>query len=419
VSRLFLDISPLRSSPAFRRLWIGSLLSAVGTALTFFALPLQIWDVTGSTLDVGLLAAAELVPAITIGLLGGAWADARDRRRLVVGATLALAAASGALAATAGAGNDLLWLVYVISAVRSGLSAITGPARRTFIPALVGADRLTAALALDRLSFQLMLTGGPALAGVIVGIPALGLRGCYLIDAVSFAGSLYGLGRLPVMEHAPPATPARTLSAVREGIVFIAHHPRLSGAFLADLSATVFALPVALFPAINAERFGGNPHTLGLFIAAIGVGGLLSTMLSGPIVRVRRQGLAMLVAVSVWGGAFAAFAAVPGLALTLTMLALAGFADTITVVMRGAIVQASVHDAMRGRVTAVDYVVGLCGGQLGNLEAGALGSLTSPVISAFAGGVATILAAVLVALALPAFIRGEPDPGSDAAPRVA
>jgi MFS family permease len=402
---LLLDISPLRSSPAYRRLWVGSLFSSVGSALTMFALPLQVWEITHSAFEVGLLSAVQLVPAITIGLLGGAWADSRDRRRLLLGTTFALVATSAALAASARSGDGLLWLVYLIAAVRSGLAGITGPARRTFIPALLASDQLAAGLALDRLSFQLMLIAGPALAGVIVGVPALGLRGCYLVDAATFAGSLYGLGRLPAAATAPTGAGARTLGAVRAGLSFIIGHPRLAGAFLADLSATVFALPISLFPAINAQRFGGDPHTLGLFTASIGIGGLASTVLSGPIVRLRRQAPAMLVAVCVWGGAFAAFAVVPGLVLTLIMLALAGAADTITVVMRGAIVQANTPDAMRGRVTAVDYVVSLCGGQLGNLEAGAVGSLASPAASALAGGLATIVAAAVVAAAIPGFVR--------------
>ena len=236
---------------------------------------------------------------------------------------------------------------------------------------------------------------------MIVGIPSLGLRGCYVVDAASFAGSLYGLGRLPSVAPVPTAAAARTIDAVAEGIAYVARHPRLCGAFLADLSATVFALPLSLFPAINAERFAGDPHTLGLFTASVGVGGLLSTLLSGPVVRFRRQGLAMIVAVAVWGAGFAAFAVVPGLALTLLALAIAGAADTITVVMRGAIVQSAVDESMRGRVTAVDYVVGLCGGQIGSLESGALGSLTSPAFSALSGGLATILAAALIGLGAP------------------
>jgi predicted MFS family arabinose efflux permease len=179
----------------------------------------------------------------------------------------------------------------------------------------------------------------------------------------------------------------------------------LAGAFAADLTATIFGLPVSLFPAINAERFGGDPRTLGLFLAAIGVGGLASAALSGPVGSISRQGRAMLGAVLVWGAAFAGFAVARSLWLTLGLLAVAGAADTFTVVFRGTIVQQAAPDELRGRVTAADYVVGAGGSQLGNLEAGALGSLTSPTVSALAGGLATIAGSVMIGLALPAFLR--------------
>ncbi len=193
----------------------------------------------------------------------------------------------------------------------------------------------------------------------------------------------------------------------------------IAGAFLADLTATVFGLPVALFPAINAERFGGDPRTLGLFTTAIGVGGLASAAFSGPLTHVSRQGRAMLCTVAVWGAAFAGFAVAPGLWLTLSLLAVAGAADTFTVVLRGAIVAAATPDQLRGRVMAADYVIGAGGGQLGNLEAGAVGSLTSPTISALTGGLITIAGAVVIGLALPAFTRHRrqrPEPQPPARP---
>ena len=176
----------------------------------------------------------------------------------------------------------------------------------------------------------------------------------------------------------------------------------LAGAFLVDLNATVFALPVALFPAINAERFGGNPRTLGLFTAAIGIGGMASAALSGPVRHVSRQGRAMLCAVAIWG---AAFAVVSSLWLTLGLLAVADAADTFTVVFRGTIVQTVTPDALRGRVTAAGHVVGAGGGQIGNLEAGALGSITSPTVSALSGGLVMLAGVVVIGLALPAFAR--------------
>jgi MFS family permease len=414
-TRLLADVSPLRESAAFRRLWAGTTFSSVGSALTGFAVPLQVYDITRSPFAVGLIGVAQMVPTLAIGLLGGSLADATDRRRLVLAVSVGQAVVSAGLAAQAFAGLGLVWLLYALVAVQYSLSAISGPARTTFVPRLLPPGQLAAGLALNRLSFQVMLTTGPALAGVITAVPALGLRACYLLDAASFAAAMYGVARLPPM---PPVAAGQEgtagarpgLRAVAAGIGFICRNPVLAGAFLADLNATVFALPVALFPAINAERFGGNPRTLGLFAASVGLGGLVSAALSGPVRHIRRPGRAMLVTVAIWGAAFAGFAVAPTLWLTLSLLAVAGAADSFTVIFRGSIVQTCTPDRLRGRVTAADYVVGAGGSQIGSLESGALGSLTSPVISALSGGLATVAGTFAIALALPAFTRYRPGP---------
>jgi len=402
--RLLADTRPLRDSPAFRRLWIGSMLSGVGGALTWFAVPLQVYDMTRSSLAVGAIGVAQMVPLLTIGMLGGSLADAVDKRKLVMVVTCCTAAVSGGLAAQAFAGLHQLWLLYALVALQSACSAINAPARRAFIPSLLAADQLPAGLALNRVTGQVMLTVGPALAGLITAVPELGLRTCYLIDALSFAGSLYGVARLPAIRPRPGAAKPG-LRAVADGVRFIRRSQPLAGAFLADLSATVFGLPTALFPAINAARFGADPRTLGLFTTAIGVGGLITAALSGPVGHIERQGRAMLCAVAVWGAAFAGFAVASSLWLTLAMLALAGAADTFTVVFRGVIVQMATPEEFRGRVMAADYVVGAGGGQIGNLEAGALASLTSPAISALSGGLLTVAGAIAIALALPGYAR--------------
>jgi MFS family permease len=414
--RLLADVRPLRECPAFRRLWAGTTLSAVGGALTMFAVPLQVYDITRSPLAVGAIGVAQVIPTVAIGLLGGTIADAVDRRKLVLVISSCSAAVSAGLAAQAFAGLRSVWLLYALVAVSASLSAINSPVRRTFIRSLLPADQLTAGLALNRLSFQIMLTTGPALAGLITAAPGLGLGACYLIDAASFAGSLYGVARLPALPRlAGAARPGPR--AVAAGVRYIGRSRVLAGAFLADLNATVFGLPIALFPAINAERYGGDPRTLGLFTTAIGVGGLVSAALSGPVGRIVRQGRTMLCAVAVWGAAFAGFAIISTLWLTLVMLAVAGAADTFTVVFRGTIVQQTTPDEFRGRVTAADYVAGVSGGQLGNLEAGALGSLTSPAISALAGGLITVAGAVVIGLAMPAFARYQRQPAAGAVHR--
>ena len=412
-NRLVADLGPLRESPAFRRLWAGTTLSSVGSALTGFAVILQVYDLTHSPLAVGGVGVAQMVPTLLIGLAGGTITDAIDRRKLVLVTSSCLAAVSAAFAAQAFAGLELVWLLYALVAVQSSLTALDRPARATFVPGLLPASQLPAGLALNQLSFQITLIAGPALAGLIAAAPHLGLRACYLIDTVSFAAALYGVARLPTMRPQGGATRPGP-RAVAEGVRFIRRSQVLAGAFLADLNATVFGLPVALFPAINAERFGGSPVTLGLFITAIGVGGLASAAFSGPVKHVARPGRAMLCTVAVWGAAFAGFALSPGLWLTLSLLAVAGAADAFTVVFRGTIVATVTPDRLRGRVMAADYVVGAGGAQLGNLEAGALGTLTTPVISALAGGLVTIAGAVVIALALPGFTRYRRQPAEPA-----
>jgi len=404
--KLLTDITPLREHPAFRRLWLGSMLSQTGSSMTNFALTLQVWDMTRSTAAVGGLGVATLVPMLLIALPGGTLADTFDRRKLILVMTTCQTAVSGLLFAQAliGPGPAGLWLLYALEAASSAIGAINAPARRALIPGLVGKEQLAPAMALNRIVFQTMMIAGPALGGVIASVS--GVKGCYLVDAVTFAGSFYGVGRLPAMP--PKRTRDRTqgkLALSLEGLSFIRRSQVLAGAFIADVSATFFALPLSLFPAINAERFGGDPRILGLMPAAIGVGGMITAVLAGPVRHVSRQGLAMLASVGVWGLSFAVFAVAPWLWLTLLALAMAGAADTYTVVFRGVIVQTVTPDEFLGRVNAADYVVGAGGGQLGSLEAGLVGSLTTPVISALSGGLLTIAAAIALGAALPGFRR--------------
>jgi MFS family permease len=404
---LLTDLTPLRENPAFRRLWLGSMLSQTGSAMTSFAVMLQVYDLTRSTAAVGGIGLATFIPLLLIAIPGGTFADRVDRRLLVLTVTVGQAAASAVLFALTAFGGAALWWLYGLVAAQSALGAVSAPARQTFIPRIVPQAQRSAAIALNRIVFQVMLIAGPALAGLVVA--GTGLKGCYLIDTVTFTAALWGVGRLPAMPAGPSSQAGGRkpsgLVLTLEGLSFIRRSRVLCGAFLADVNATFFGLPTSLFPAINAERYGGDPRTLGLFTAAIGVGGMVSALFAGPLRQVSRHGQVMLVCVAVWGGAFALFAVAPWLWLTLLALGLAGFADTFTVVIRGIIVQAATPDELRGRVNAADYLVGAGGGQLGSLEAGLVGSLATPVISALSGGLLTIFGALLIGAALPGFRR--------------
>jgi hypothetical protein len=410
-NRVLLDVRPLRESAAFRRLWAGSMVSGLGGSMTDFAVMLQVFRLTHSAFAVGALGLARMIPTLTITMFGGALADTMDRRRLVLATSCCATVLSAVLAAQAIAGLRLLWLLYLLVAAQAAVSSVGAPARRTFTRRLLPAPLLPAGMALSQLTLPVTLLLGPTLAGLIAA--AGGLQACYLVDVASFAASLYGVGRLPAM---PPqgATADRGIRAVAAGIRFIARSKPLAGAFLADLNATVLGLPVALFPSINAERFGGSPQTLGLLTGAIGAGGLLGLLFSGPVGRVTRPGRGMIAAVALWGLALTGFGAARILWVALACLAIAGAADTFTVVFRGVIVQTAVPEELRGRITAADYVVGYGGGQVGSLESGTVGSLLSPTVSAISGGLGTIAGAVIIGLALPAFTRYRPPGSQDA-----
>jgi MFS family permease len=399
--RLLPDFGPARENPAYRRLLIGGNLSSIGSSMTSFAVTLQVWDVSRSSFAVGALG-FTFIPALFVGLIGGSVADKVDRRKLALIMGGCLAGVSALFAVQAFAGSQLLWPLYLLIMIQSVLSAISAPARKTFMPRLLPKEQLRAGIALSTLSGRITMLAGPALAGVVAG--AWGLKVCYAIDVVSFAASLYSTARLPVM--LPTAVKnTRTLHSIAEGLHYIRRNPVLLASFLTDFDAMLLGLPVALFPALNAEHFGGRPQTLGLLTAAVGVGGMCSAVLSGPAARVRSQGLGMLAGTMIWGAAIAAFGLARDLPLALGMLAIAGAADTLTVTFRASMVQTITPDEFRGRVNSVEYIIGAGGSPVGNVEAGAVAALTSPAFSAVSGGIGCVAAAVLIGLAFPAFRR--------------
>ncbi|MDG6106939.1 MFS transporter [Dactylosporangium aurantiacum] len=399
--RLLADIRPLRESPEYRRLWVSSALSSIGGQMTTFAVALQVFQISGSSAAVGAVGIVTAVPAITVGLASGVLVDSVDRRRLVLVTSTVLAMVSAGYAAQALAGNTALWPLYLLAAVGGAINAVNAPARRTFMPRLLRRELVPAGAALTMLSGYSAMIAGPALAGVVAA--AAGLKVCYLVDAISYGAALYGVFRLPPMR--PDGTVSRrSLAAAFEGVAFVVRDPALRGAMLADLSATVLAMPVSLFPAVNADRFGGSPHTLGLLSAAVAVGGVLGSALSGPVGGVARPGRAMLITGAVWGLAVAGFGAVHGLAASLALLAVAGAADMLCVVFRTTIVQLATPDAMRGRAGAAEYVVGAALPQVGNFRAGLVAAASTPQLSAITGGLAAVVGAGLIAARLPAFV---------------
>jgi len=417
-SSLLLDLRPLRENPTFRRLWAGSAISGLGTQIASFAVLYLVWERTQNAALVGMIGIAQAVPMFAFALAGGRLADAIDRRTLVLAARLGQLTASAALALIVIVGVDGIWPIFLVIAVQSGLGAVSAPASKTFAVRLLSGEQLGAGLAVTNMVFQASMLIGPLIGGLLIAAGGVGV--CLAVDAVTFLAALYGVARLPRMlpERADPAagSPAgvatgpgtardKGAAGILVALRLIRREPILIGVFLADVSATVLSMPIALFPVINAQEYGGSALTLGLFTPALAVGGVLMGTFSGRLTRASRQGMVMLVAGAVWGLALAGFGLVHSLWFALPALAIAGAADVASVVSRGTIVQRVTPDAFRGRVNALDYLVGAGGPQLGNLRAGLVASATSGATSAVLGGLAAAVGAVTIGFALPTLRR--------------
>ncbi|MDX6519848.1 MAG: hypothetical protein QOF08_453 [Gaiellales bacterium] len=404
LGRLWLDVSPLRDSRPYRRLWVGDLFASAGSQLAAVALPYQVYRQTGSSLAVGLIGLAALGPLLLGSLAAGAIADAFDRRRLLIVSQLASVAGCLALALMTAAGRPPLGLLYVLAALLAFASSIESPVRNAVIPSLVGLERVPAASALNQIVDQTSQIAGPALAGVLLA--AFGIATTYSVGVVGFGlGVAVALG-LPSLRPVGHVT-APGWAALKEGLAFARSQPALLGTFLVDLNAMVFGMPRALFPALAAGTFAVGPRGLGLLYAAPATGALLAALSSGWIGHVRRQGMAVMASVVAWGMAIAVFGLVPGdlFWLALVLLAVAGAADVVSAVFRNTIMQQVAPDQLRGRMAALHIAVVTSGPRLGDAESGLVASATSVSFSVVSGGVICIAGVALMQLLAPALAR--------------
>ncbi len=416
VRGLLLDLTPLRTSVPYRRLWAGMSLSGIGTHLTTVAVGLQVYELTGSTFNVGLVGAFALVPLVVLGLYGGSVIDAYDRRRVVVSTSAGLLVVAAAFATQAWLALEQVWLLYALVAVQNGFHAVNNPARTAIVPRLVSTRLLPAANALNGLAMSVGLTVGPLLAGVL--IDQVGYGWTYSIEMALLAVALLTIVALPPL---PPEGQVRRagLSSVLEGLSYLRTRPNVRMTFLVDIAAMALAMPRVLFPAIAAVALGGGPTTVGILTAGLAVGMAVAGLLSGPVGRVRRQGLAIVVAVLCWASAVTAFGVVIALAPgpgpggeaswmlwpAFVCVALAGAADTISSVFRMTVLQAATPDAMRGRLQGVFTVVVAGGPRLGDMLLGSVGEITGEAVAAIVGGVLCAIVVVMLALAQRRFLH--------------
>ncbi|RAJ64764.1 transmembrane secretion effector [Streptomyces sp. KhCrAH-43] len=401
--RIFADLTPLRTSPDYRRLWFGNTVSWTGQGMTALAVSLQVYDLTGSAFSVGLIGACSLVPLVVFGLYGGAVADTVDRRKLGLASAFGSFLLSVLLVGVTVAGIERVGLLYGIVALQAVCFALNSPARSSMIARLLPAEQLPAANALNSMTSTTGSLVGPMLGGLIVGW--WGYRAAYGVDAVTFTAALYAMWRLPAMLPERGEGTGRKRASVLDGLRFLGTRPNLRMTFLSDMCAMVLAQPRALFPVVAVLWYGGDARTTGLLVAAPALGALLGGVFSGWLGSVRRHGLAVLVAVGCWGAAVAVFGLTRQLWLGLVFLALAGAADTTSMVFRNTMLQAAVPDELRGRLQGVFIVVVAGGPRLGDFIAGSAADLTSPGVAVTGGGVACVAAVALLGLRWRGFAR--------------
>jgi MFS family permease len=405
-----MDLTPLRASADFRRMFVGQAISEFGTQITFVAVPFQVYTITRSTAMVGLLALCEALPLVVLPIVGGAIADAIERRRFLMAAQAITAALSVALAVNAFLPDPQLWILFAFSFLWASAYSLYSPAFRAWPARLLTPDLYTSALALEVVYYQSAALIGPALAGVLMA--TVGVGWAYVLDAVSYVAVIAALAG---MHPSPPTADRASVgwSTITEGLRFLRGKQVLQGTFWIDLNAMIFGLPISLYPAFVLDVLHASPAVLGLLYSAEAVGALLVAVASGRAKHVRRQGLVTIVACMCWGAGIIGFGVAGTLWLALVFLMLASAADMVSGLYRDAILKTVTPDEMRGRLEGIGLAVVGTGPSLGNAEAGLLASVTSVRTSIVSGGIACILGAGLLALVLPRYRRydaAEPAP---------
>ena len=399
LSAFALDFTPLKVSRDYRLLFTSQSVAYFGAMMSFVVLPWQMYQLTHSSLAVGLLGAAEFVPLITMAFIGGALADYVDRRRLVLIAESLTALGSATLVLNSLLPHPKVWILFVCATAFAALNGLKRPSLEALVPKLLPAELMPAVAALRSIGGTIAGIAGPALGGVLAATvgPAL----AYSIDFSTFAISLFALWQMRATPP-PEAADRPSLRSIAEGLRYAKSRPELMGTYLIDINAMFFGMPMALFPAI-ATQFGNA--SVGLLYAAPSAGALLATLASGWTARVHRHGLAVTIAAGLWGVAIIGFGFAKYLWLALFCLVLAGGADMVSGLFRMTIWNQTIPNHLRGRLAGIEMVSYMTGPLLGNAEAGIVASVFSIRTSVLSGGVLCVVGTVLLAAMFPAFLR--------------
>ncbi|MFZ1880793.1 MAG: MFS transporter [Gaiellaceae bacterium] len=399
-ARMRVDTRPFRHRD-FRNLWLGQAISTVGGEIGTVAVPYQVYTLTHSTALVGLLGLASLVPLLVVPLIGGALADAIDRRTVLLRTETGMAVVAGLFLLNSLLPQPQVWALFVLQAVAVAIFSLGRPAMSSLAPRLVPDEEIAAASALSSVYNSLAAVGGPAVGGILIAVA--GVPWTYGIDLVTYAASFFVIWLLPRL--APLGDVDRpSLSSILDGFRFLKGRQPLLGIFAVDTSAMVFGMPTALFPAIALHRFGGDASTVGYLYAAPYAGALLGSLFSGWTSHVRRQGLGVTIAACAWGAAIAAFGFMTALWPALVLLAVAGGADFFSAVLRSTMLIRATPAHLLGRLQGIEFAQVASAPSLGDVEAGVLASLTSLRFSVVSGGVLCVVGCIVTALSLPKFL---------------
>lgn len=367
----------------------------LGNQLTVVAIAYQVYQLTHSSLWVGLVSLFQLPFLIWGSLWGGALGDRTDKRRILAIGGALLALLSCGLAVNSMLAEPSLAAIVLLSAAAAFGGGFVNPARNASIPRLVSPTKLVSAYSLNQVGIQVATVVGPAISGLLLA--GFGVASCYWVDVASFVVFVGATLRMDPLPPSEGVTPISSWRATKEGLAYLRTHKVAQGVYVADLNAMIFGMPRALFPAMGLTVFHGGPQLVGLFFAAPGIGALLGAVTTGWVERVDRRGRAVIVAVAGWGLAITLFGLSPWVGLALVALAVAGWADVISAVLRNAILQSRIEDQYRGRLSAIQIAVVTGGPRLGDLESGAVAGITSTAVSVVSGGLACVVGSAFVA----------------------
>ena len=400
VRRLGVDLTPLRVSKQYRRLYTAGFITALGSQATYVAVPFQLKSLTHSTLAVGSLGLVELLPLLVFGLYGGVLADRLNRRRLIISMEVVLMLSTAILAVNALLPHPLAWILYADAFVVTGAASLQRPSIEALNQMFVPHELQRAASALANIRFTTASIIGPALGGLAA--VAFGPSSVYVANLVTFTFSLLLLSTL---RATPPTLVAdeSDVAALRSGLRYAMSRPDIVGTYIIDLLAMILAFPVVMLPFV-AARFH-ETYALSLLYCGLPGGALIATLTSGWSRRVHRYGRAVVIAAALWGLGIALFGYSSSLWLVLIGLAIGGGADAVSGIFRSTMWNESIPPEMRGRMAGIEMISYSLGPTAGQFRAGVVAAWTTLRFSLTFGGLACTGSVGAVAVALPTLWR--------------